>query len=145
MKKFALALVAVISTLLMCLSFAACSSDVVGNTYVFDDFKLEFSAGISDSEKAEIENEFEEMKEIYGKIEFTFKEDGSCPGIMFEEEFYFQEGDTIYFVRNKEQADAKDTSHCEFTLKVDGNKLMYTDGGDLGESDYKVTTIFKKK
>ncbi len=140
MKKFALALVAVISTLLMCLSFAACSSDVVGNTYVFDDAKFEFTSDVSAEDRAEMESGLGEMKEMYSEVEFTFKEDGTCTGIESTVVYYVQEGDTVYLYESKEKADANDKTDCS-TLKVDGKKLI------MEESDDGITlkVIFKKK
>ncbi|MDE7440114.1 MAG: hypothetical protein K2N23_06380 [Clostridia bacterium] len=147
MKKFTLALVAVLSAILMCFGMAACSSGVAGNTYVFSDVKIEYPEGTTDEMKTMIEAGLASMKEGMKDTGFKFKDDGTCVSVVKGEEqadeviYYVQDGNTIYLYETKEEADAGNKDEAEMTLKVNGSKLERS--GE--EGGVNMTIVFKKK
>ncbi len=145
MKKFTLALVAVISAILMCFGMAACSSPVAGNTYVFDDVKVTVADGSADGMQEAINQAIESIKEGYSSAEIKFDNDNTCTmtiGTNSTTSYYSQDGATVYMYENKEDAVANNKDKAEDgTLKVSGSKIEMT----MEEGGMKATITFKKK
>ena len=156
MKKFAMALVAFISTILMCFGVAACDinlggildkdpssgsnsgSSVAGKIYVFEDATIKFDSSVSDEEKAEMNEQLEYLKSMYSDSQMTFKKDGTClisTGAGLSTQFYTQNENVVrlYFDKSDLNADEYTT---EFT--VNRGKLE----SKMEEDGFTVTVIY---
>ena len=165
MKKLFILLIAVLSAILMCLGFVACSSDndesadgkteedviidVAGNTYVFESMVITYSDDFDDEDKMTEEDE-EVARGYYALIVYAFNTDGTCVLTQFDGEadlydttlYYILDGKNIYFFDDEEELEKGDKDDW-LDLRVDGDKLIYTDH-DGGEGMV-VTVTYKKK
>ena len=145
MKKIALAIIAVISVLVMSFALAACSSDVAGNTYKFNDIKVTYSDDVTDLEKITAEAVVGGMKEALKNASVTFEKDGTCKMSEGGDEepeiaYYKQDGDKIYIFSTKEDLEAGNTDEAVSELKVNGSKIEMS----MEENGTTMTMIYKK-
>ena len=153
MKKLLISMIAVVSAIIMCFALAGCSKSVKGNTYVFDDYKIE--GYVPDEYKDMLDSMIAETKKEMAGITYKFNDDGTGVCSWLDEDgkeetdnfFYKQDGKKVYLSETKEDLDNVDGEDVYVeTMEVDGNKLVmsYTDKDDEGhETTFKY--VYKKK
>ncbi|MDE7182335.1 MAG: hypothetical protein K2O41_04790 [Clostridia bacterium] len=138
MKKLVISMVAVVSAIIMCFALAGCSKDVKGNTYVFDDVKIEGT--IPDEAKDYIDQMVEGLKSGYASASIKFNKDGTCVSSFGGEEatgYYKQDGKKVYLGETEDF----NTDDAESSFEVNGSKLEMT----MEEGGLKITIVLKKK
>ncbi|MDE6613420.1 MAG: hypothetical protein K2K28_02580 [Clostridia bacterium] len=131
MKKLVISMVAVVSAIIMCFALAGCSKDVKGNTYVFSDVKI--TAENDSLTQEQIDAAANGIKEMYGEMTISFKDDGTFVMTMGEHQEtgnYKQDGDKVYL-----------DDETDVYLEVSGSKISMT----MSEDGMKATIEFKKK
>ncbi|MDE7181720.1 MAG: hypothetical protein K2O41_01630, partial [Clostridia bacterium] len=134
-----ISMVAVVSAIIMCFALAGCSKSVKGNTYVFDDIKIEGT--IPEEAKEYIEEMIAETKEMMAGVEVKFNDDGTYvatkDGQEVQKGYYKQDGKKVYVAGTEEGLDAENLEY----YVVDGSKLVLSES----EDGLTIKMVYKKK
>ena len=141
MKKFSIILIAVISAILICLSFVACSVkdkpiNVAGKTFVFESYDVTYSDDVADEDKMTQER-IDEIVEAYRSMnDMVLNDDGTIEwGSVIR--YYVQNGKIVNIYYNEEDLQA---GKAQFVARVEGKKIIIPIDDGAGT----VTTIIYK-
>ena len=129
MKKFLTALTTILAVVVMAFALTACSSNVSGKTYVFDEVRIELPDDAPDILKTAAEKLRTETEESSKNIEVTFNADGTVSGNGgLATGTWEQDGNTV-------------TINSVTPLTVKGSKLEQS----MEMGNYKIVLVLKKK
>lgn len=136
MKKWGgcLAMVLALTMVLACsLVFTACShTPGMGDTYVFEDCQVSFSADVSEETKAMFNENLASMKEQYKGSEITFVDNDKCTmkmgsQVLGSSMYYKVDGDKVIIADSK--ANLSDSEKAQ-KATIDGETLVVEQSND---------------